>query len=431
MTQWKQYPRTVLAGLLLVHVLAHIDRNILMGFSSQITTDLALSNAQYGFLVGAVWVLSFGVMATVAGSLADRYSRPRVMAVGLAIWSLCTAGSGLAHGFLGLSTARFFVASGEAALVPAAVALITEIFPEQRRGTALGIFFTGIPIGIGCSFLLAGHLGEALGWRHTFFTLGAVGLLALGPLLLLRESRRESPRMAGSLDDHLHGTLVGRQVLEVFRHLRTHSAVMRTSIGFVLVHMGFVTLAFTQLWLVRERGLDASGISKTLGLLQLGFGLLGSVLGGAFSDRLARRLPGGHCGVLAVLVILCMPLIIASRLASAGSTLMYVGLCANAFLPLAVYGPALGVIQGRSPAHLRATVTGVQMMAINVFAIALGNLALGALSDALVQFGYPHALTVTLLTGDFLALLALPLFVGAARRRGDAGPAVATPAVPN
>ena len=66
--RWKDSPRAVLFALLVIHVLAHIDRNMLLGFSPQITQDLALSNAQYGFLAGAVWVLSFGVMALFMGT---------------------------------------------------------------------------------------------------------------------------------------------------------------------------------------------------------------------------------------------------------------------------------------------------------------------------------------------------------------------------
>ncbi|MGN5480777.1 MFS transporter [Cupriavidus basilensis] len=139
-----------------IHLLAHIDRNMLLGFSPQIIKDLAINNAQYGFLAGAVWVLSFGVMAMIMGALADRFSRTRIIAAGILIWSVCTWASGHAQSFEQMAIARFFVASGEAALVPAAVSLLAELFPEKRRGTAMGLFFMGIPLGIGCSFLLAG-----------------------------------------------------------------------------------------------------------------------------------------------------------------------------------------------------------------------------------------------------------------------------------
>ena len=136
---WKNHPRTVLLALLATHVLAHIDRNMLLGFAPEITRDLALNNAQYGFLTGAVWVLSFGVMAVLLGSIADRFSRTRVMAAGILIWSACTAASGWAHNFEQMAAARFFVASGEAALVPAALwiaklhSAVTIIAPGTRN----------------------------------------------------------------------------------------------------------------------------------------------------------------------------------------------------------------------------------------------------------------------------------------------------------
>src|SRR6476661_8267876 len=115
---WKDRPAAVLVGLLLMHVLAHIDRNMLLGFSPQITAELHLSNVQYGFLTGAVWVLSYGFMAIFMGSLADRFSRIKVIAFGLLVWSICTAASGNAQDFSQMVLARFLVATGEAALVP-------------------------------------------------------------------------------------------------------------------------------------------------------------------------------------------------------------------------------------------------------------------------------------------------------------------------
>ncbi|MGH8785367.1 MAG: MFS transporter [Cupriavidus necator] len=186
---WKESPSTVLAGLLVIHVLAHVDRNMLLGFSPQIIADINISNAQYGFLVGAVWVLSFGFMALFMGSLADRFSRTRVIAAGVLIWSACTWASGHAQSFEQMVVARFFVASGEAALVPAAVALLAELFSAKRRSSAMGVFFMGIPFGVGCSFLLAGTFGAEHGWRTTFYALGLIGVVIAVLLAFLKDDR--------------------------------------------------------------------------------------------------------------------------------------------------------------------------------------------------------------------------------------------------
>src|SRR5262249_6475491 len=143
----------------------------------------------YGFLAGAVWVLSFGFMAVFLGSLADRFSRTKVIACGILIWSVCTAASGAAQSFGQMVVARFFVASGEAALAPAAVSLLIELFKERRAGSAVGVFFMGIPLGLGLAFILAGTVGHGLGWRGTFYALGVAGLLVGLPVLLMKDDR--------------------------------------------------------------------------------------------------------------------------------------------------------------------------------------------------------------------------------------------------
>jgi predicted MFS family arabinose efflux permease len=406
--RWKDKPQAVLIALLVVHVLAHVDRNMLLGFSPQITQDLALNNAQYGFLAGAVWVLSFGFMAVFMGSLADRFSRTRVMAVGILIWSACTAASGAAQSFEQMVAARFLVATGEAALVPAAVSLLMELFSTRRVGTAVGVFFMGIPLGIGLSFLLAGTLGAAHGWRDTFTMLGVIGVAIGLPMLLLQDRR-------GAHGETERGAPFARQLRNVAAALRSNPTVLLTIVGFALVHMAFAGLAFAQLWLVRERGFDAAAIARQIGLLQIVFGILGSVVGGVLSDRLARRLPGGHAGFLVLLIAICGPLMVAYRFAPAGSALFYVGMCAGFFLPLATYGPALALIQGLTPHSMRSTVTGFTMLTINVLAIAIGNLAVGAVSDRMTAAGSTHALTTVLLATDVLVICAAVFFVLAAR----------------
>ena len=402
---WKKSPIAVLAVLLRIHVLAQVDRNILLGFATRLEADLSMSNTEYGALIGAVWVLSFGVMAIVMGALADRFSRTRVVAAGLLVWSLCTAASGLAHSYWQLVAARVFVASGEAALVPAAIALLTELFEPRRRGSAIGVFFMGIPLGIGFSFVLAGSVGAAHGWRPTFIGLGMAGaLIALG-LAGLREpaSTRANAAQAGP------GSLRA-QLGDVFHVLRCSPALRWTIAGLVLVHFAFVGLSFAQIWLVRERGLDAAAITRTLGVVELAFGVLGSLVGGLLGDAYARGRLERYAHFVMALALVCGPLMIAYRFVAPGTPLFYAGMAAGAFLPLAAYGPCNALIQAQVAPHLRATISGVAMMLINVFAITLGNLAVGLCVDRLGAAGVHAALTWSLFATDLLALAAAPCF---------------------
>lgn len=216
-------------------------------------------------------------------------------------------------------------------------------------------------------------------------------------------------------DDAERGALFPQQLRNVAHLLRGNSTVAMTVIGFVFLHLAFVGITFAQLWLVRERGVDAAVAARTVGLLGIVFGVLGTLIGGVLSDRLARRLPGGHAGFIVLLVLICGPLMIASRFAGAGSALQYVGLCASFFLPLAAYGPSIALIQGLTPDAMRATITGITMLLINVFAIAIGNLVAGAVSDRLVAAGSQHALTEVLIATDVLVIVGAVFYALAAR----------------
>lgn len=406
--QWKKKPVAILMCLLLIHVMAHIDRNMLLGFSPQIVRDLALSHAQYGFLVGSVWVLSFGAMAMFMGTLADRFSRPRVIAAGMLIWSACTFASGYAHSFEQMVIARFFVASGEAALVPAAAALLAEVFPERKRGLALGIFFMGIPIGVGCSFLLAGSFGSEHGWRTTFHVLGAIGVAMVLPLALLKDDRDPHPSQERDI-------AVPGQAFALLRVVVGNATMRYTIVGFLLVNLMYAGFSFTQLWLVDERGMDPGTIAARIGLLQLVFGVLGSVVGGALGDRGTGSLEGGRMNFMTLLVAVCVPMTLASLLVPASSPLLYIGLCAGFFLPLAVYGPAAATVTSVVPQQIRATAFGFVMLLINVFAFAIGTMAIGLATDHLDRTGAAAALTHVLIVVDVLALSSALFFRLAAR----------------
>ncbi|MCW8278532.1 MFS transporter [Pseudomonas sp. PCH199] len=384
---------------MVIHLLAQVDRNILLGFAPQITGELAINNAQYGFLVGAVWVLSYGVMAVFLGALADRHSRPRVIGAGMLVWSACTIASGYVQNFEQMVAARFLVATGEAALVPAATALLMELFSEKRRGTAMGLFYLGIPLGIGCSFLLAGTLGAAHGWRTTFHVLGIAGVVIGLPLILMGDKRSHSTTVQE------RGAPLKAQLAAVLAEMRDNRVVRYTVAGFVLAHLVYPGISFAQLWIARERGMDPATIAMTMGVMQIVFGSLGALAGGVLSDRLAPRFKGGHASVLALLMLLCAPFMIVYRLVPTDSPLFYVGMAVGIFMLMSLYGSATTAIQGAVPVRMRSTVMGFSMLLLNLFSVAVGTFVVGWISDALTTSGVASPLTHVLLVSDILALV--------------------------
>lgn len=199
-----RHARLALVVLTAVYALNYLDRQILSILAEDVKRDLALSDAQIGFLYGTAFAVFYAVFGLPLGRLADTWNRTRVITGGLALWSLMTAVSGLAQTFAQLAGARFGVGVGEASANPASFSLIADWFRPARRATAMAIYQTGIYIGsglgLGIGGLVVSRWDRAFdatsapfglhGWQVAFFVVGVPGLL-LAPLVgRLREPER-------------------------------------------------------------------------------------------------------------------------------------------------------------------------------------------------------------------------------------------------
>ena len=181
----------LLLGLLvLLGVLNLVDRNLIVSLSAFIVPDLGLSNTQFGLLTGFVFVAFYSVMGVFMGFLADRVNRIHLIASALTLWSVLTAVSGAARGFVSLAIPRAFIGVGESALTPSALALLADRFPSSRLGFVSSVYYLALPVGFAVSFFVAGGLAPLIGWRGCFYLLGAIGLAMIPLLLFFRDPRR-------------------------------------------------------------------------------------------------------------------------------------------------------------------------------------------------------------------------------------------------
>lgn len=392
------WPIGLILFFTLLHLINHVDRHLVASFAPHIVADLELSRSQFGLITGLAFSLVYAVMAVGSGLLADRLGRVRVLTAGVGSWSLFTAACGLATGFWSLLAMRPFVAAGEATLVPTASTIILGRTTEQRRATAIGIFFMGIPLGVGCSYLLAAWLGPMIGWRNGFFLMGGLGVLATLAVMRVRDVAPVAKGEAAPVRDQLARLRAAWQDNARYRN---------ASIAVVLVHAHMATGAFTQLWLVADKGIAEARAASLYGLLFILFGSLGAAGSGALTDWLRRRFGMDHARSLAILLAVLAPLILAYRFAPAGSPLMLAGMVASILWFTAAYAPCFSVIEAELPTDLKATATGLNMLLINV--LMLGGLAalIGLASDRLEMAHVAHSWTWPLVAADLLAMTAV------------------------
>ena len=200
-------PETGLLLLLFgVNLFNYIDRQILYAVFPAVKAELLLTDTQLGLLAsGFMWV--YLLTAPIFGLLADRGSRPRLMGLGVGLWSAATAFSGVIGSYGQLLLGRALVGVGEASYGSVAPAMLSDAYEPARRGRVLALFSMAIPVGSALGYLLGGVLERGFGWRAAFFVVGVPGVW-----LAWRVGRRpDVPRGGGPVVavDYSHARLAG------------------------------------------------------------------------------------------------------------------------------------------------------------------------------------------------------------------------------
>jgi MFS family permease len=360
-----------------------------------------------------LFITFYAVMGLFMGALADMVHRPRLVAAGLALWSILTAASGAAKGFLSLALPRMFIGVGESVLTPTSMSMLADRFPQSKLGFASGFYYMGVPIGVGVSLLIAGYLGPAIGWRNCFYALGAIGVLLAICMLFVKETPRK--HLGDDHDpDHRPAFLDIAKLL--FRILKFSPALTLTMAGGVATHFILGAAAFDQLWYVQERGFERAHIAQMTGWIGVAGGVLGNLFGGLGSDWWQNNRRSGRPMFLVLIMLVLVPVGFAYRLVDPNSWFFWFAIFCGYFQLGSFYGPTFSTVQELTPPRVRSTVVAFYLLALNLIGLALGITFSGIMIDYLIELGVSEPFTKTLLVFTVLSATAIPLFYFAATR---------------
>jgi MFS family permease len=396
----------------MLNVLSFADRFLMQAFAVDIVADLELTNLQFTLLTGLVFTVFYALMGLLMGILADRYSRPRLIAAGLVAWSLLTGVTGAVHNFLQIALARTFIGVGEATLTPAALGLLGDLFPQQRRAFVSGVYYLGAPIGIGGAFIGAGTLGAIWGWRNCFFSLGVLGTVLAIFTLVLREPR--SMQLSKSAQIPAPWRL-SESIAEIRRVLSGSPTLCLVFLGGLLVIFAQGALVLDQLWLVQERNFAKEQAQKLAGIIFLVGGVIGSVVGGIVGDYMQARRSGGRLYSLTLVYLVGMPIACLYRFADPATPVFYICMLVGSITLTIGYGPLFASVQDLVPATSRSTMIAFFVLCLTLFGTSGGNLLAGWLADWFKSAEFRQPLTWAILLGLTPGLFAIPCFYLAAR----------------
>ncbi|HJU83460.1 MAG TPA: MFS transporter, partial [Holophagaceae bacterium] len=169
-------PQKLLLLLTGINMLNYLDRYVVSAVLEPIGQSLRLTDHQLGW-IQPMFLYGYMVAAPLFGLLADRMHRARLVAFGIGLWSLATAGAALVHSYPALLATRSLVGVGEAAYAALGPAMLSDCFPEDERAAKFTWFYLAIPVGSALGFGLGGVVAGHWGWRAAFLVAGLPGLL--------------------------------------------------------------------------------------------------------------------------------------------------------------------------------------------------------------------------------------------------------------
>jgi MFS family permease len=371
--------RRLLLLLTGINLVNYLDRYVVSAVMEPLGKELHLSDAQLGRLT-LVFILVYMCAAPVFGYLADRFHRPRLVAAGVILWSVATIGAGFIHSYGALLVTRSLVGVGEAAYATLGPAMLADGFPEAERAKKFTWFYLAIPVGSAFGYGLGGLVAGAWGWRASFLVAGLPGLALAIWMAFQADPLRGGMDIAPDSDAEL-------PYLKRLRHVFFNRIWLACTGSYVAYTFAMGALSMWGPTLLQRRFLVSTAkAGLAFGGLAVVTGILGTFLGGWFTDRWQHRWRDAGLWISGATLLLAAP-VVTLALGSRSLGMVYALFFVGMFLLFVNTSPVNALTVSCLPASVRATGVGVNVLFIHLMGDAISPELVGRRADALHASG--------------------------------------------
>ena len=275
----KKYSNYVFVLLFLLYMFDYIDRSIVTSMFTSIERDWGINHTQSGLLMSAVYwaivILTFPVSLLV-----DRWSRTKTIGMMAILWSLATALCALTGNYVQLFMARLLIGVGEAGYAPGGSAMISGLYPIEKRSKMMGIWNASIPLGTAIGVLLGGIIATNWGWKHAFGLVAIPGLIVAIMFLFVKDYKTVD---LSFVDKSANRVRMERK--DIIREFLSKPSIIYTYFGIaavVFVTTSLITWLATYFQAVNGLPQAKAG---TMASAVMVLALVGAPLGGILTDR--------------------------------------------------------------------------------------------------------------------------------------------------
>ncbi len=360
------------ALLSLLNLVNYVDRYVLASVLPRVKADLALTDADCGWLQTA-FLIGYLLASPMFSVLARSVPRRTIIGWGMGVLGVATVASGYATNFWSLLALRAVVGVGEASYAALAPTFIDELVKPASRGKALASFYVMAPVGAAIGFIVGSQVERHLGWRTSFYFTGIPAIALAISALTLPETGRPETTSRSTFDDF--STLLREPVYRL-------NALAYTAFTFTIGGFSY----WVPTYVSRQFGLSLAKASSTFGGILVVGGLLGSVVGGILYDRFQKASKAPRPDLSVGLAICGFSTLAATPLVA----IMFMIENAGAFFALALpalvllftsNAPVNAVILRAAPPGLRLQSMGVTISVIHLFGDLWSPPLVGIISD--------------------------------------------------
>jgi len=391
----KGYSNYVFILLFLLYMFDYIDRTVVTSMFSSIERDYGITHMQSGLLMSAVYwaivILTFPVSILV-----DRWSRTKTIGVMAVMWSIATAICALTGNYIQLFMARLLIGVGEAGYAPGGSAMISGLYPIERRSRMMGIWNASIPLGSAIGVLLGGVIAARLGWKHAFGIVAIPGMIVAVLFLFVKDYKTVD---LSFIDTNSKKVRMERK--DIIREFLSKPSVLFTYFGIAAVV--FVTtsmITWLPTYFEKMRNIPQESAGKMASSVMV-LALVGAPLGGFITDRWRRSQENARL-LFPAISTLVTAIILFISLTFLRGNVQYVALLVFGVIIMFFISGAASVTQDVIHPGLRATSYAIAVVVQNLLGASMAPIVMGKVYDLTNIQTALSILPVVLLAGAFL-----------------------------
>jgi MFS family permease len=397
------YSYYLFALLFLLYFFNYIDRVIVTSLFPFIQKEWGLTDTQCGLLVSVVYwsIVAFTFPASI---FVDRWSRKKTIGIMALVWSIATGACAFVRSFPQLIVARTFIGIGEAGFAPGGTAMLSGLFPAEKRSRMMGFWNMSIPLGSAVGIALGGIIAEHWGWRHAFGLVALPGAIVAILFFFIKDYKTvDLVKTVACAETTPSKVKMSRT--DIVREFLKSPSLILTNIGFIgCIFVNNAILTWLPTYFHRTENIPMSQAGMKTGLVMM-LALIGLPLGGWLADVWFKKRVSARLLFPAITTTLNAVVVFIAFFFFEGKPqymmLLIMGAIGSAFAPAAIT-----VTQEVIHPGLRATSYAVCVIIQNLLGAAMAPIVIGLISDA---YGIKAALSVLPL---FLIFSALLFFAG-------------------